>query len=171
MDPSRPSCLRLSQRSLLSVCLLTMSYRYDLMAATVTLVLPWVIGVCGVCGLLSVLWLHIRGPLRVDYDRVFTLHDRLPSAFLAHLFLRSAMRVFWLLQSLDLLVDEYTKGPAQRSDESASEAPHHSHAGAEDGGLTVAEAPCPLASANDERRLRGDAGAIAERSSLHIPGA
>lgn len=171
MDSSRPSSLRLSQRSLLSVGLLTMSYRYDLMAATVTLVLPWMIGVCGVCGLLSVLWLHIRGPVRVDYDRVFTLHDRLPSAFLAHLFLRIAMRVFWLLQSLDLLVDEYTKGPSQRSDESAPAAPQYTNSGAEDGGLTVAEAPCPPASANDERRLRGDAGAIAERSSLHIPSA
>jgi len=63
----------------------------------------------------SALWLLLVGPVRMDYDQVFALRSRVASPFRAQLVLWAAIHGLWLLQSLDLLVDEYPPRPSIRS--------------------------------------------------------
>jgi hypothetical protein len=116
MELSRSSLFCLSRRILLSLCCLALSYGYDLIASLMTVVLPWLFSLCGVLGLVSVLWLLFVGPVHMNYDRVFAFHDRCVSPFRAQLILWIAIHGFWLLQSLDLLVDEYPqRSPIRRT--------------------------------------------------------
>ena len=110
MEPSRPSLLSLSRRVLVSAGFLVFSYRYDLIAAYINVVLPWVFSLWEAIGLVSVLWLLLIGPVRMDYDRVLAVRNRFVTSFFAQLYLWIAIHGFWLLQSLDLLVDAYPTG-------------------------------------------------------------
>lgn len=84
-----------------------MSYRTDLVAGGVILVVPWLLFGGGIVGLVSVLWVWRVGPVPVDYSRAFAFYDRLSSPRLAKLVLQFYLHGFWLLQALHLLVDVY----------------------------------------------------------------
>jgi hypothetical protein len=91
-----------------------MSSRYDLIAAHINVVLPWVIGTCGAFCLLGLFRWQLYGPLRVEYDRMFLLQSRLASVFLADLFTRSGLRILWLLHALETC--SWTNTPRGHSD-------------------------------------------------------